>query len=56
MGWSDFLFLQETMMPGACLVMPGLKNIFHLQAHSNNFLKSLYHKFLDSEKSYTVQN
>ena len=40
----------------ACLVIPGLNNIFQLKAHSDIFLRSSFNKFADSVALYSVEN
>ena len=40
----------------ACLVIPGLNNIFQLKAYSDIFLRSSFNKFADSVALYSVEN
>ena len=36
--------------------MSGLRDTFHLNAHSNIFLRSSFNKFAHFDKSYTIEN
>ena len=55
-GWDDLVIFLENTTSWACLLRSGLKDIFHLKAHSDIFCRSLFSSFAEMLLSFTTEN